>query len=336
MIPRMVVGIGGVVGMAGLSVWATAPGTHRAPGLVVPGQVYEVSHAGDGAVRWRLLDGTLPGGPHPVSDGIVLADRGGTVQLALVDGIEAGPVSRDTVLLTARRPDQEATADARGAESAAAEAEASALASGRRPGPVSAALAQVNVAEAALTRAEAAEARATAAAQQGALPTFEAELARLDVRVQEASLHAAKMQVESARLLPWEAEQAAADARAAAAASWAEVADARAYGPALAAPFDGILDHPGGDVLVRIASLDTRWVQVRVPERERSAWKAGQATSYTTTDGAYSSEGTIARIGTLAQSSGDVPVVWASVRLEEPAPSGATGVMKTLGDGWWP
>ena len=334
MIPRIVVGTLGVVGMLGLSVWSLAPGVHRAPGIVVPGQVYEVLHVGDGAVRWRLLDGAQPGGPHPVSDGVVLAERGGTVELSLVDGVVAGPVSRDTVLLTARRPDQEAMADARGAESAAAEAEADALASGSRPGLVSAAIAQVNVAKAALTRAEATEFRVTAAAERGALPTFEAELARLDVQVQEASLYAARMDVERARLLPWEAEQAAADARAAAAASWAEVADVRAHGPALAAPFDGILYHPGGDTLVRVDSLDTRWVQVRVPERERNVWTTGATASFVTTDGSFSSDGTVARIGTLAQSSGDVPVVWATLLLQDPAPSGATGVAKTVGTAW--
>ncbi len=336
MIPRVAVGLLGGLGMVGLALWSAAPGSVIAPALVVPGQVYEVSHPGDGAVRWRLLDGTLPGGPHPVSDGVVLAERGGTVALQLVEGVSAGPVEQGTVLLTARRPDQEAAADARGAESAAADAEASALASGSRPGLVAAATAQVNVARAALTRARAAETLASAAAEQGAIPAFEAELARLDVKVREASLHAAQMEVESARLLPWEAEQAAADARASAALSWADVADARAHGPAIQAPFDGILHHPGGNVLIQLDALDTRWVQVRVPERDRAAWSIGQKASFSATDGTFASTGTIVRVGSLSHPSGDVPVVWATLQLNDAAPSGATGVAKTTKDRWLP
>ncbi len=336
MIPRVIAGALGILGLVGLTIWSAAPSTAIAPALVVPAQTYEVSHAGDGAVRWRLLDGTLPGGPLAVADGVVLTERGGTVDIEAPDDVAPGPVSQGTVLLVARRPDQEAIADARGAESAAADAEATALANGARPALVSAALARVQVARAALARAEATEFRATAAANQGALPELEAELARLDVRVQQANLHAARQEVESARLLPWEAEQAAADARAAAAASWAEAADARAHGPTLSAPFDGVLQVPGGNVLARLEALDSGWLQVRVPERSRSAWSVGAAVSFTSTDGTFSASGRVTNVGTQAQAAGSIPVVWATVRLDAAAPAGSTGVARTAVAGWWP
>jgi hypothetical protein len=142
------------------------------------------------------------------------------------------------------------------------------------------------------------------------------------------------MDVESARLLPWEAEQAAADALASAALSWADVADARAHGPALQAPFDGILHHPGGNVLIQLDSLDTRWVQVRVPERDRVAWSIGEKAGFKTTDGTFGASGTIVRVGSLSHPSGDVPIVWATLQLDDAAPSGATGVATVTQDGW--
>jgi len=336
MIPRMAVGALSAVAMLGLSAWSLAPGTVKAPALVVPAQLYEVSHTGDGALRWRLLDGTQPGGPHPVADGVMLTERGGTLDVRAGDDAIPGPISAGTLLVVASRPDQEAIADARGAESAAADAEAQALASGGRPGIVAAAMAQVDVARAALAQAEAAEYRATAAAEQGAVPEFEAELARLEVRVRKAALRAARTDVQSAQMLPWEAEQAAADARAAAALAWAEAADARAHGPGLTAPFDGVLTHPGGDILARVEATDTRWLQVRVPERDRAAWTTGAAATFVSTDQAFSTTGTIVRVGAQAHPTEDLPTIWATIQLEQPAPAGATGIAKTARAGWFP
>ena len=329
-------GVLGGLGLTALTVWAAAPGTTIAPALVVPAQVYEVRHSGDGAIRWRFLDGTLPGGPLPISDGVMLTERGGTVDIRIADGVESGEVVQDTVLLTAYRPDQEAVADARGAESAAATAESEALASGGRPGVVAAAQAQVEVARLALIQAEATEVRTRNAAEQGALPEFDAELAGLEVEVRRAALRAARMEVEGAQELPWEVEQSAADARAAAALAWAEAADARARGPGLKAPFDGTLRHPGGDVLVRLESLDTAWLQVRVPERDRGAWVEGQRVTFASTDGTVQTSGVVAQVDTAAHPTESVPTIWASVRLEAPVAAGATGVATTHLDGWFP
>ena len=336
MIPRIAIGVGSAVLMAGLCFAAAAPGSVRAPALVVPAEVYEVRHTGDGSVRWMRLDGSIPGGPLPVEDGVMLTERGGTMDLRVADDVVPGPISSGTVLFSAVRPDQEAIAEARGAESAAADAESQALASGGRPGIVAAALAQVEVARAALAQAEATELRATEAAEQGAMPELEAELARLEVNVRRAALRAARMDVESAQRLPWEAEQAAADARAAAAIAWADAADARARGPALTAPFDGVLRHPGGDVLARVESSDTTWLQVRVPERDRGAWQAGAAVDFVTTDGTFQAAGTIQRVDTTAHPTESVPTIWASVSLAQVAPAGATGIARTTREGWLP
>lgn len=335
MIGRPLVGVTSALLLMGLTVWASGPTTVRAPGIVVPAQSFEVLHTGDGALRWRMLDGTLPGGPALVSDGVVLTERGGTLAVALADGIAPGPVTAGTLLVVATRPDQEAIADARGAESAAADAEATAIAGGGRPGVVAAAQADVAVALAELKRAEAAEIRTRDAAERGALPAFEAELARLEVEVRRAAVRAAHMGVDSAQKLPWEAEQAAADARAAAAIAWAEAADARAHGPSIQAPFDGVLRHPGGDVMVVVESSDTRWLQVRVPERDADVWQAGAAVSFVSTHGGHEDVGKVVRVDTHAQSGG-VPNVWATVQLESPAPSGATGVVlaKRSGGMW--
>jgi hypothetical protein len=335
MIGRPLAGAASAVLLMGLTVWAVGPTSVRAPGIVVPAQSFEVLHGGDGALRWRLLDGTMPGGPALVSDGVVLTERGGTLDVSLADGIGPGPVTQGTLLVVATRPDQEAIADARGAESAAADAEATAVAGGGRPGVVAAAAAEVEVARAELKRAEATELRAQAAAASGALPGFEAELAKLEVEVRRAALRAARMGVDSAQMLPWEAEQAAADARAAAAIAWAEAADARAHGPSIQAPFDGVLRHPGGDVLVVVESSDTRWLQVRVPERDSNTWQAGAAVSFISTHGGYEGSGQVVRVDSHAQA-GDVPTVWATVQLESPAPSGSTGVvLATPAGGMW-
>jgi len=332
---RPIYGILSAVMLVGLTAWAAGPTTVKAPAIVVPAQSFEVVHLGDGALRWRVLDGTIPGGPVIVSDGVVLTERGGILNVQLADGAVPGPVSEGTLLVVATRPDQEAIADARGAESAAADAEATAIAGGGRPGIVAAAQAEVAVAQAELRRAEAAEGRMRAAASSGALPAFEAELATLEVQVRQAALRAARMGVNSAQMLPWEAEQAAADARAAAALAWAEAADTRAHGPSIAAPFSGTLRHPGGDVLVCVESDDTRWVQVRLPERDIEAWASGAEVAFSTTSGSYSGTGTVVRVDSHAQA-GEVPSVWATVQLAESAPTGATGVVHaTQAGGLW-
>jgi len=332
---RPLVGAVSALLLVGLTVWAAGPTTVRAPAIVVPAQSFEVVHLGDGALRWRMLDGTQPGGPALVSDGVVLTERGGILAVELADGLTPGPVTEGTLLVVATRPDQEAIADARGAESAAADAEATAVAGGGRPGVVAAAQAQVEVARAELARAEAAEVRARAAAASGALPEFEAELAKLEVQVRRAALRAARMGVSSAQMLPWEAEQAAADARAAAALAWAEAADARAHGPSIKAPFDGVMRHPGGDVLVSVESTDTRWLQVRVPEPDASVWTAGASVDFSATSGSHTGTGTVVRVDSRAIG-GEVPTVWATVQLENPAPSGATGVaLASRGGGMW-
>lgn len=336
MTPRAAIGVASGVLLLGLSLAVAAPGSARAPAIVVPAQVFEVRHTGDGALRWRQLDGSLPGGPLPISDGVTLTERGGTVDIQLAAGVAPGPIAAGTTLVEATRPDQDAIAEARSAEQAAADAESEALASGSRPGLVAAAQARVEVARAALRQAEATARRTTATVEQAAVSELEAELARLEVEVRRATLRAAQREVEGARLLPWDAEQVAADARAKAARAWADAALARAKGPALNVPFDGILSHPGGEVLARVASTDTTWLQVRVPERDRSAWQVGASVDFTTTDGAFHTRGTIEAVDTAAHPTEAVPTIWASVSLAESAPAGATGTARATGGGWLP
>lgn len=324
---KKIVGVVSGVGLLGLGGWSMGSGASRSPGLVVPAERFEVVHVGDGTLRWRRLDGRVPGGPSLVEDGVVLTERGGTLSVERADGLKPGAVAKGDLLLVAVRPDQEAIADARGAESAAAGAEALALSAGGRPGLVAAAEAKVGVAKAALEQAEASFARAQAVVAGGGVPAWDADLLRLEVDVRKAELRAAQAAVSAARLAPWESEVAAADARAAAASAWASAADARAYGPSLAAPFDGNLQTPGGDILLAVDSSERAVVQMLVPERRAADWVPGVPVKFLATSGDDPVRGEIAEIGTVAMATTTGPAVWAVVNLDMDVVPGTTGLV---------
>jgi hypothetical protein len=95
-----------------------------------------------------------------------------------------------------------------------------------------------------------------------------------------------------------------------------------------------VLGYPGGSVLARVESVDTTWLQVRVPERARSAWHSGQSISFQSTDGGFRATGTVQAVETRAHPTEDIPNVWATVHLDTAAPAGATGIARTLRSGW--
>ena len=67
---RVLVGGCAAVSLLGLAWWGAEPSMVRAPGVVTPSLEYRVEHLGDGRVRWRLLDGAVPGGPSTQLEGV--------------------------------------------------------------------------------------------------------------------------------------------------------------------------------------------------------------------------------------------------------------------------
>lgn len=327
---RLVAGaLAGVALVAG-GTWALGPARIQAPGLVVPAQSWELRHAGDGALHWALLDGSQPGGPVARAEGVLLAERGGRLEVALLDGIEAGTqVTAGTPLVTARRPALVARARALEAEADAAERDVDVLALGDRQGPVAAAQAQVEVARAALARARRAEEVARELVASGGAGAWEAELAALEVSVQQANLRAAQAAVGQARYLPRQVELDAAQARVEAAAANAEEAQVRAGDAPLTTPLAGAVRQPGGEVVLAVVSEGVPLVQAALPEVQKGAWSPGTALSFVPTGG-EAVAATVVRRSDEAVASAAGPRVWVVAQLESPVPVGATGVLQSL------
>ncbi len=324
--------LGGLAGLAlvAAGAWGLGPGRVVAPALVVPAQAWTLSHSGDGALRWALTDGSQPGGPVVRAEGVLLAERGGRLELALAPGIDDGAsVAVDAPVVQVRRPALQSAATARDAEAAAAAAELAALAKGSRDGPAAAAVAQVAVARASLDRALRAEAVARELASQGGAGAWEAELAALEVSVQRAALRAAEAAVAGVRNLPLDEELAAAQARVDAAAAAADEARARAAAAPLASPLAGTVHRPGGAVVLAVHAAGDTLVQAALPEAQRAAWPPGTALHFQPTAGGAPVAATVLRVGDGVQASAAGPRVWVVARLAGPVAAGATGVLQS-------
>ena len=194
--------IGGITLIA-LGVWGAEPDTIEGAGQVTAAREYRVEHTGDGRLRWRLLDGAVPGGPVTVAEGVLVEDGGEPLQFMVEEAAAPGArLAAGTPLVSLETPAVKAAMAAAAAERDAALADLDTLRAGGRRGDVAAAQAAVTVAEAALAEARANEVIAARLAEQRAGGTFDHQTAILRVAVAEAQLSAARAGVAAARQFP--------------------------------------------------------------------------------------------------------------------------------------
>ncbi|MEC7945935.1 MAG: hypothetical protein VX265_00125 [Myxococcota bacterium] len=314
--------------LVALGVWGAEPQAVEGAGQVTPAREYRVEHLGDGRLRWRLLDGAVPGGPVTVAEGVLVEVRGEPLGLIVEEAAAPGArLEAGTPLLTVDTPGADAALRAAQAERDAAKADLEILQAGGRPGDVSAATATVAVAAAALAEARADERIAASLAEKRAGATFDHQAALLRVGVAEAELKAARASVAAARQAPHSVELTAAEQRARAAEARLMAATARADATTLTTPFAGVARRPGGDVLVSVEDDSVPLVQATLPERHASQLLPGTQGDFRLTNGAGSVPATLVAVGTEARSGAQGPVVWALARLETAAPTGATGIL---------
>lgn len=326
--------IAGII-LINLGLWGGEPSTIEGAGQVTAAREYRVEHAGDGRLRWRLLDGAVPGGPVTVAEGVLVEDRGEPLQFIVEEAAAPGArLAAGTPLLSLETPAVDAGVEAAAAERDAAQADLDTLRAGGRRGDVAAAQAAVAVAEAALAEARANEIIAARLAEQRAGGTFDHQTAILRVAVAEAQVVAARAGVSAARQAPHDVELDAAAGRVRAAQARLEASASRVAAGSLRTPFAGVARRPGGDVLVSVQDDSVPLVQATVPERLAGRLAAGATGSFRLTSGAGSVPATLVSVDSQAHPSETGPVVWALARLDAPAPSGATGVLSLqLGSG---
>ena len=319
--------IGGITLIA-LGVWGAEPDTIEGAGQVTAAREYRVEHTGDGRLRWRLLDGAVPGGPVTVAEGVLVEDRGEPLQFMVEEAAAPGArLAAGTPLVSLETPAVKAAMAAAAAERDAALADLDTLRAGGRRGDVAAAQAAVTVAEAALAEARANEVIAARLAEQRAGGTFDHQTAILRVSVAEAQLSAARAGVAAARQAPHEVELDAASDRVRAAEARLEAASTRVDAGSLRTPFAGVARRPGGDVLVSVEDDSVPLVQAAVPERLAGRLRAGAPGTFRLTNGAGSVPATLVSVDSKAYPGETGPVVWALARLDAPAPGGATGIL---------
>ncbi len=332
---RILGGVSAVL-LAAIGWWGTEPSAVRAPGVVTPALEYRVEHLGDGRVRWRLLDGAVPGGPATQVEGVFVEVRGEplTVEVspAAADGarVEVG-----TALVDVHAPGATAGAAAAEAERDAAARDLEVLEAGGRPGVVAAAQAAVGVAEAGLAQARANAAVVSRLVEQGAAGAWEREAAVLAVGVAEAQLQAARASVGAAIAAPHATEVQAARDRLAAADARLQLAQARAASTTLTSPIRGRAHRPGGDIIVSVQDDSVSLVQVALPEAARGRVEVGAAADFRPTRGGPPIAATVLAVSDAAVTGAGGPVVWALARLEAPLPPGATGTLRVDGGGSW-
>lgn len=323
--------LGVVAGIAllGIGLWGAEPASIEGPGQVTPAREYRVEHLGDGRLRWRLLDGAVPGGPVTVAEGVLVEVRGEPLGMVVEEAAAQGArIAAGTPLITVDTPGANAALIAAQAERDAAHGDLEILRAGGRPGDVAAATASIAVAEATLARARANEQIAARLAEQRVGASFDHQAALLQVGVAEAELKAARASVSAARQAPHNVELTAAEDRARAADARLEAATARADATNLRAPFAGVARRPGGDVLIAVQDDSVPLVQATLPERDAARLRAGTTGDFRLTSGAGSVPATLVAVGTQAETSTTGPVVWALARLDAAVPPGATGVLE--------
>jgi len=328
-------GAAGAALLLGLAAWTGgAREAVRAGGVVVAPREVQVSHLGDGVLRWRELDGALPGGPALVAERVVEAPRGEALGFALADGLTPGAqIGEGAPLLQVGAPALSAAVAARQAEVAEAEAALAVLEAGARLGDRAAAEAEVHVAEAQLAQARAFAENARRLREQGAAPAFEAELAALTAGVAEAERRAARARATQARQEPLAVEIEAARRRVDVTRALVAEAQARVATTALTAPFAGVVARPGGDVLLALRSAGPPLVQVALSEHQRARVEVGDAARFWPRAGGVPMPGRVVAVASEAAVMGVRVVVWATVALDGAAPVGATGEVELLGGG---
>jgi HlyD family secretion protein len=322
--------LGAIAGVAliGLGLWGAEPGSVEGAGQVTAAREYRVEHLGDGRLRWRLLDGAVPGGPVTVAEGVLVEVRGEPLGIVVEEAAAPGArVAAGTALVSLDTPAISAAVAAAEADRDAAKADLETLQAGGRPGDVAAAVAAVKVSEAALAEARANEVVAARLAEQRAGGTFDHQTAILRVAVAEAQVAAARASVSAARQAPHGVEVDAANERVRAAEARLAAAEARSDANNLRTPFAGVARRPGGDVLVSVEDDSVPLVQAALPERLAGRLQAGAAGTFRLTSGAGSLPATLVSVDPQAHASDNGPVVWALARLDAPAPAGATGVL---------
>lgn len=331
---RGLVGGGAALALLGLAWWGAEPSVVRVPGVVTPSLEYRVEHLGDGRIRWRLLDGAVPGGPSTQVEGVFVEVRGEPLTVELAPGAAAGRhVEAGAALVEVRAPGAISGAAAARAERDAAAADLAVLESGGRPGIVAAAEADVEVAEAALNEARAQEVLVAGLVEQGAAGAWELQTASLAVAVAEAQVAAARASVGAAINQPHSTEVVAARDRVLAAEARMELADARAAATTLRSPIAGKAFRPGGSVLVTVKDPSVALVQVAVPEALRSRVGPGASADFRPTQGGDAVPAQVLSVGETAVAGPSGPVVWTLARLENPLPFGSTGILRIVAGG---
>jgi len=313
--------------LAGLVAWALRPGLVEGPARVEAVAEYRVSHAGDGRVRWTLLDGEVPGGPAVVADGLIQGERGDPVQVRRAPGLVAGTLVGAGDLVAAMTSSRlAADAEVVAAERDALLAERALLDAGGRSDNVATRQQAVDVAEAALALQDAQVDHVAELVDRGAEGAWSLEEARRKRDVQQAEVDLARARLAEARKLPRSEEQQRIDARLREIDARLAAAQARQQGQELRSPIAGVVGTPAGDVLVSVIGDEGAVLQVAVDEAARGQVRVGDRVDFVpTADGLAGAQGVVLDIGDTATSLGGRPVVWAVARLDGDVPIGATG-----------
>lgn len=297
---------------------------------LVPAASFQVEHAGDGRVRWRRLDGAVPGGPVVAEEGLLEASRGEPlrlrVQVGQGDRVEAGAeLARLEQDLVAAR---EAAAEA---ELRAQEAERQVLALGGTPEAVRLAEREVEVARAALAQARAQVARLSSLQAQGALGGWEVEDARLLLELRTAELTQAQAGVALARQPARAEELELAEAATQAARARLEEARAARAAEVLRSPLTGRVEQPGGEILVRVDAEQAPVLQLAIEARALPRLRPGLSVEFRPSGSDALLHGRLVALNPTVRALGERAVVWATAALDEPTSAGPTGSARILG-----
>ena len=330
-ITRILAGVVALLGLVAMAGWSVLGSDLHVPAMVEATQTFSVVHAGDGRVSWSISDGRSPGGPTVIENGVIEGQRGDSLTVLLPEGVVPGAKieANHTIAImhSSKMAEESLVLDQ---QYQTLQAELALLKAGGREEDVAAARERVQVAEANLARARREADRLDSLVSDGAGRSWEAEDAHLQVDLREAQLDVARLRITQAKKPARAEEVLAAEAHLSEIAARIESINARQADQTLKPPFDGVVNFPGGDVLVAVHSSELPVLQLAVDERKASQVHVGDLVRFAPTDGSRITGGKVIATSTVARPMGGRGVVWAVAALDEAQPIGATGTAEIL------
>lgn len=323
---------GAGLALVGLGAWSMGAGRIEGPGRVEAPAEFRISDATEGYIRWSLLDGTAPGGPVVVSDGLLQVDRGDPLAVERLPELSIGArVEAGQGVARLRAPSLGEEVDALVAEALALAAEEALLVAGGRPEAIARAQQGVDLAVAGEAQARAQVEHLEGLVAQGAGGTWAVEEARQALAVQEAQVALARAALAEARLPPRAEELDEVRARRTAVDARLKAARERQDGQLLTSPIAGILGPPGEERLLSVTGDGPPMLHLAVDEQARGRVHVGDAVRFTPTaafDGPVG--GRVLAVGASTVAVAGRPVAWVVAALDAPVPVGATGTGRVL------